>query len=51
MDMPPGSSIGTVEISLAKGDKCLSSKTVNHLFGRDVEGKALGTSSGPLAQV
>lgn len=55
MDKPPRSSIGRVETSLEEGDKGLSSKTVNHLQGTDVEGQALGTSRGSgqelLAQV
>lgn len=55
VDKPPRSSIGRVETSLEEGDKGLSSKTVNHLQGTDVEGQALGTSRGSgqelLAQV
>lgn len=40
--MPPGSSTGNVETSLEEGDKCLSSKMVDHLQGIGEEAQALG---------
>lgn len=51
VDMLPGSSIVSVETTLEKGDKWVNNETVDYHQGTHVEGQALGTSRGALAQV
>lgn len=51
VDMLPGSSIVSVETTLEESDIWVNNKTVDRHQGTHVEGQALGTSRGPLAQV
>lgn len=44
VNMPPESSIGSVETSFKEVDKQLNRKITDHLQRTDVEGQALGTS-------
>lgn len=41
----------SVETTLEESDKWVNNKTVDHYQGTHVEGQALGTARGPLAQV